>query len=553
MVYLLAVAVLILPIELWTDAFPKGPYGLNFQNLALVALVVGWVVHCLRRGRPLVPRSPLNWAILAYVVWSFLALWYGPLFTPQVPLPLSPDDPRFAYWRQEATGMLLFFVAQATLREERQVKTLLFLMLATIPYIVGVYYHQYTADFLQRHQRFVVDDVMGDDERGTRTGVPGARYVQAIGADGFPTKIIVDDDHRVRAKNQEGTGVRVLASSGPAVIRIPGWHRSTGPLVITYWQDQRGGGTRAQAFSWDLKDIKGVFTQTGSNEMAAFYGNTLLLLVGLIVAWRGARWWRVYLGVNALLLAWGTIFSLSRGAWLAVVAGIAYVGLRKNRVLMVGLVLFVVAAPMVLPGSVTSRGGGGLDDSAEGRLGYWQWAAYTGTVRYPLGVGYQCYIPKHREETGVRLDTHNFFFRTLAEMGLIGLALVLFMFWRAYRTTWSLVEAATTPFAKALGMGAAMMWIGSFVGNMFGDRFVHTSINTYLWTFTGMALAELHRLRAVAPLAVRAPSRRRAPVDPGRRGVIVEARPGPRPGRPRPGSPRPGLPHPGLPPLLGPR
>ncbi|HEY3354489.1 MAG TPA: O-antigen ligase family protein [Polyangia bacterium] len=490
MVYLIALAVCVLPIQSWTDALPKYPGGINFQNLVTVALVIGWIVDCKRRDAPLFPRNPLNTWIAAYVIWTFLALFYGAVFSP-VGLPLSMADERFIHWKDEITGMIIFFVAQATLRDERRIKKLLLCMTAMIPYVIGVYYVQYTSDVLERHRRFGVDEVQGDDDLGSRTGVPGARYVQVIGADGFPLKILVDSDHRLRAQNEDGNSVQVEGLSGPATIRIPGWRRGLGPITIWYSIDRRGGGAEAQAFSWELKTITGVFTQIGSNEMAAFYANALLVLLGLVVAWRGATRWRLYLGVNALLLAWGTIFSLSRGAWLAVVAAVAYLGARKNRALLIGFVALMAAAPAFMGGAVGDRAGGGMDASAESRLDFWKWAAVAGTYRYPLGVGYQCYIPKHREETGIKLDTHNFFFRTLAEMGLVGLILVLGMFWKGFRTAWRLVDVAHTPFGRGLGMGVAIMWIGSFVANMFGDRFSYISINCYVWGFASMAAAEM--------------------------------------------------------------
>jgi hypothetical protein len=504
MVYLIAIAVCVLPVQSWTDALPKYPGGINFQNLITIALLVGWIVDCKRRGARLVPKSPINTWILAYMIWSFLALFYGVIFTSQVGLPLSLSDERFIHWKDEITGMIIFFVAQATLREERRVKALLFCMAAVVPYIVGVYYYQYTAEILERHQRFGVDEVLGDDNLGARTGVPGARYVQVIGHDGWPLKIVVDSDHRLRAENEEGNTVVVEGRSGPATIRLPGWRRGSGPITVWYHQDRRGEGTSAKSFSWDLKMITGVFTQIGSNEMASFYANALLVFVGLIVAWRGALRWRLFLAADVLLLGWGTVFSLSRGAWLAVVAAIAYLGARRNRALMIGFIVLIALAPALMPGSVTSRGEGGMDDSAESRLEFWKWAAVAGTIRYPLGVGYQCYVPKHREETGIKLDTHNFFLRTLAEMGVIGLLLVLGMFWRGFRTAWRLVDSADSPFGRGLGMGVAIMWIGSFIANMFGDRFSYISLNCYIWGFTAMAVAEQHIVDAAAAAAAAA-------------------------------------------------
>jgi len=491
MVSLIALAVCILPIQTWTEALPKYPGGINFQNIITLALLVGWVVHCKRRGLPMVPKNPLNKWVALYMLWTFLALFYGAVFTPQVGLPLSMSDERFVHWKDEITGMIIFFVACATLHEARKVKTLLFCMGAMIPYIMGVYYYQYTAEILERHQRFSVDEVMADDHLGSKTGVPNARYVQIVGPDGVPLKIVVDSDHKLRAFNEDGKKIDVVAKSGPATIRLPNWRRSNGPFVVHYYQDRRESGLKAQSFSWELKTITGVFIQLGSNEMASFYVNAFLVFLGLIIAWKDTIKWRLLLVGNALMLAWGIIFSLSRGAWLAVAAAVGYLGARRNRLVMIGFVLFVAAAPALMPGSVTSRGGGGMDDSAAHRLDFWQWAAVAGTVRYPLGVGYQCYIPKHREETGIRLDTHNFFFRTLAEMGLVGLVLVLGMFWHGFRMSWRLVDVAQTHFGRGVGMGVAMMWLGSFVANMFGDRFSYISLNCYIWGFSACAAVML--------------------------------------------------------------
>jgi hypothetical protein len=181
----------------------------------------------------------------------------------------------------------------------------------------------------------------------------------------------------------------------------------------------------------------------------------------------------------------------------------------------------LLTAPMLMPGSVTSHTGV-EDDSAQGRLEYWKWAAVAGTVRYPLGVGYQCYVPKHREETGIKLDTHNFFMRTLAEMGIIGPVLVLRIFWKAFRTTWRLVDAAHTPFGRALGTGVAIMWLGSFVANLFGDRVAYISLNCYIWGFTGLALAELHRADALtARLAAEEAEAADEDAEPGRAAPYV--------------------------------
>lgn len=484
-------AVCVLPIQMWTDAMPKFGSGINFQNVLTLILLVGWKISTARQGRKMLsPSEPNKWLGL-YLGWSFLALFYGVLFAP-VDLPLSMSNERFIHWKDEATGLFMFFIVANCLKDEKAIKRLLFCMCLLTPYIINVYYKQYHAPTSLKTAQLQPDEVVLDDDIGNNTGHPFAPYFK------LDDKPLFDDEHSMSVTDWEGRKYEVQPTSyNPRVVRIFGYDRRSGRVLnVKFHQDRGSGAAAAQEFSWDLKEITGVFTQIGSNEMAAFYANAFLFMVGMLVCYRSVGW-RIYLLFNMALLGWGLIFSLSRGAWLAICAGVGYLGARKSKGLMIAFVGFIFLAPALMPGSVTSRASGGMDDSAAHRLDFWKWAAVAGTIRFPLGVGYQCYIPRHQEETGIKLDTHNFFFRTLAEMGLVGLALVILLLRAAFRTGWKLYVEGKNGFQRGVGLGAALLVIGNAVSNMFGDRFSYVSLGCFMWAFIGMA-ARLNTINAAA-------------------------------------------------------
>ncbi len=483
MLVLISVAVVVLPIQLWTDAMPKFSGGINFQNVITLLLLIGWKLSTAREGRPMVAKNELNRWLGAYLLLTFVALYYGVLWSPVGP-PLSISDERFIHWKDEATGIFMFFLVANCIRSEKHLKWLLVIMLSTMPYIIKVYYDQYHSTTVPKTEELQADEVVEDDELGSLTGAAFAPHIR------IEESPLIDDDHELTVTDSDGNDVVFAAYSGNKTIRIYGWNpKSDKTLTVHYYQDQGAGGAAgASTFSWALKDLKGVFTQVGSNEMAAFYANVALMILGVLVCVRGVGWW-AYLLLNLAFLGWGIIFSLSRGAWLAICAGIGYLGARKSKAIMAVFILFLAVAPTLVGGAVSGRASGGMDDSAASRLDFWKWAAVAGTIRYPTGVGYQCYIPKHEEETGIKLDTHNFFFRTLAEMGLLGLTLVFLLFRGAFRNGWKAYQKGKTGFARGVGLGAAILVIGSAVSNMFGDRFSYVSLGCYLWAFVGMAAA----------------------------------------------------------------
>jgi len=390
MLFFIILAITILPLQNVTDALPKLGGGINFQNVLTLILVIAWFLSATSKGEKLIPQNNglSNW-LWIYIIMTFLALFYGVLFSP-VELPLSPSNPRFVHWKDEVTAILMFFIVATAIKNERSIKIILFFMAAITPYVIFYYLDEY------------------------------------------------------------------------------------------YKVAERVGLSH---FSWELKYVVGVFTQLGSNEMAAFYTHCALFFIGIIIAYPNWKW-RIYLTINTLLYLYGIILSLSRGAWLSTFMGIFYLGTLISRKILILFTIFMILAPVVLPAAIVGRASG--DESSAERLILWSYAIKWG-LKYPTGIGYQCYRYKNEAEGfGRFLDTHNFFLRTFAEMGPFGLLIVLMIFYKAFKLSTDLYKKAKKPLYKAIGLGATLMIIGAFVGNAFGDRFSHLPLGLYIWTMMGM-------------------------------------------------------------------
>ena len=158
-----------------------------------------------------------------------------------------------------------------------------------------------------------------------------------------------------------------------------------------------------------------------------FFGKLITVVSGILV-------------VNALVLC------RSRGAFLAVVAGVVYALLLapvKYRKKIVSLLVVGTVGGFFLvdPGFIDRMGRINADivnieeqdDSAGGRIMAWT-AAIDMAKDHPLGIGqgnFSRYVGQYQPEIPGK-DTHSTYLRALAELGLPGLFLIGAMIWNAF-------------------------------------------------------------------------------------------------------------------------
>ncbi|MBI2895796.1 MAG: O-antigen ligase family protein [Deltaproteobacteria bacterium] len=138
--FVLAFCVAVLPNTILVDWIPKGPAGLNLQNVIIATalmILLGTVAEPKAPSQPHWPK--LARTIVLYLALAFAACWYGVLFTGWVGLPAGLDDFRLTDWRDELTGGLMFFLAAKCIKTEDQIKKVLVVLVIASAYFVGYY------------------------------------------------------------------------------------------------------------------------------------------------------------------------------------------------------------------------------------------------------------------------------------------------------------------------------------------------------------------------------------------------------------------------------
>ena len=134
-------------------------------------------------------------------------------------------------------------------------------------------------------------------------------------------------------------------------------------------------GRDFSAFSYDLRDA-GSMGYAGINGMAAFEAQVAIFLLALAAFEKNLLlklgYWALG-GLSALCL----MYSMSRGGYVALLAGWLFLGLAKKRWMLVALIAFVFTWTALVPNAVRERvtmtyDTGGLDHSSETRITLWQ-------------------------------------------------------------------------------------------------------------------------------------------------------------------------------------
>ena len=248
-------------------------------------------------------------------------------------------------------------------------------------------------------------------------------------------------------------------------------------------------GRDFSSFSYNLRD-SGAMGWAGVNGLAALMAQVAVCFLGLFLAERRFRNKLAYLSVIAAC-TYCLLFALSRGGYGAFLVGVLYLGITKNRLVLLGLLAFLLMWQGIVPTAVRERimmtdNEGVIDHSAASRLSLWEEAMQVFKADPIFGTGFNTYA--YGSHVGGYGDTHNVFVKVLVETGLTGLLLFLAIFRRLFQIGRRLYRTAADPFLQALGLGFSAMMLAVFVGNMFGDRWMYFEITGYTYAFAAMAL-----------------------------------------------------------------
>ncbi|MTV49909.1 hypothetical protein GJ688_13090 [Heliobacillus mobilis] len=235
----------------------------------------------------------------------------------------------------------------------------------------------------------------------------------------------------VRSPGQASLLIIVFTFVGAGIAAYGVYQYVTGAPMPSGWVDQ-AEDLRTRAYS-----IVG-----SPNILGSLLVLTTPIALGL--AYQGRPWQRLfYLGITAVM-ALGLLFSFSRGAWLGLALAVILFSLLQDRRLIALMLIGAILLPVLSP-SVSDRIGYLLSpeyfkkSSTDGRLERWSLALEQLQAHPITGAGFGRFggaaAERHRAELPHRtLYTDNYYMKTGAETGLVGLISFILLMVAAVRT-----------------------------------------------------------------------------------------------------------------------
>jgi putative inorganic carbon (HCO3(-)) transporter len=242
----------------------------------------------------------------------------------------------------------------------------------------------------------------------------------------------------------------------------------------------------------------------GSNHFAAFVVYCSAFFLGVFLLDEN-RWRKILFLLLVLFSLHPLFFSYSRGAYLAALGVLVFLGLLRKRSLLILAVVLLVTWKTLLPSSVVERiemtesKGGEIEESAAIRLDLWDLSLRLFREHPVIGLGFGGFefsLPMG----GRWKDTHNYYLKMLSEQGIIGFALLFITLLMAFRSGWKLSRGGKNGFERGLGLGFMACVVASATTNLFGDRWSYFEIGSYFWVFWGL----VDRVVLLAPVPVEA-------------------------------------------------
>lgn len=241
--------------------------------------------------------------------------------------------------------------------------------------------------------------------------------------------------------------------------------------------------------------VSGPFTDLGANELGAYCVTASLIAICLLTTKHLSRNWKYLIYLSTGCATMSLMFSYSRGSYLAFFVGILFIFMHKQKrlkTLMIVLLIALIASPFI-PVSVQERFSSitsseeERDESAQSRFVFWEIAFDKFKSSPVVGYGYKSW--RSPEINPTHMDTHNYFVKTLVEKGIIGMILLIGLLYSIYKQARKTHKKyGDNPLASAISLGVVTTTLALVFGNMFGDRFSHTTVVAIYWVYIGLML-----------------------------------------------------------------
>ncbi|MDQ6783269.1 MAG: O-antigen ligase family protein [Actinomycetota bacterium] len=216
----------------------------------------------------------------------------------------------------------------------------------------------------------------------------------------------------------------------------------------------------------------------------------MVMLVTLPVALNDAHRTRnrlFFLSLPILCIALSLTFS--RGPWLGLVIGGAYIGFRRHRILLAFAPLLLVAT-LYVPSKLTTvaLSSTSLDQRGSG----WQGNLHQ-VIAHPLGAGIgaagsalEKVAVLSMGSSGLAYQPDNYYFKTVYELGVLGLWMLILFLIAAFTTT-DRAAAQLSSDDGELGLGVAAGVLAAIVVSAVASYFEIFPTDLFFWLLLGVA------------------------------------------------------------------
>lgn len=234
-----------------------------------------------------------------------------------------------------------------------------------------------------------------------------------------------------------------------------------------------------------------------ANRAGVFYAMFLPMLAALAV-FDHRKFIRVAAVVGCVLLAAAILFTYSRQSYLIALLGLLILLMHRSVAAALLASVLLVATVSYLPTSVIERveqtrrtnvtGEATVDSSTASRLELWE-GGLAMWRENPMGVGlgrFPTYIGDYSRHEG--RDAHNAFVLVWAELGLIGLGVMLWLFWRIWGLSKMLRRACPPGDSEgyALALGFRITVFSVALSNVYGSPFFEGLVMASFWILCGL-------------------------------------------------------------------
>jgi hypothetical protein len=250
-------------------------------------------------------------------------------------------------------------------------------------------------------------------------------------------------------------------------------------------------------------DMRRIGAGMNPNDFAAYVAMLATALIAHVFtssAFKRVR--RLVVWVAAAFASIAVLLPKSRGGYVGFAGGLSVVTYLISKKAFIIFLLVLLASPLWAPGfvkdrvletevqsveaqitgDVTDR----LDPSAAVRIEVWGIVLSEVASRPLFGYGFGSVPRLTLGRMGTPFSAHSLYFETLGDMGLIGVAALLWLLAACVRSGLELMRRATSPLTRGLAIGFVAASAVLLLANVFGQRFLHRSIAGSYFVLAGL-------------------------------------------------------------------